>query len=188
MSLTNLERLRLQVADRRRLVLHEVVGIGDGISLGFQSRGAPVFEGSESVAIIYDTLTVVLQPGADYQFDFALGLLRLNVPADPGGRVQMSYQWAVFSDAELVDVLDQTGEDVSKSAIMVLRMVLADGDRFIKYTLGQEVVDRDAARKAIVDLLEELGDGQLGIVGVVLADSTYRKCLMFPYLEQNCDS
>lgn len=189
MALTNLERLRLQVADRRRLVLHEVAGFGDELTLAFQVRGAPVFVGSLSVVIVSDSLTTVLYEGPDYSFDYALGLLRLqNAPA-AGERVQCSYQWAAFADAELEDVLLQysNDNDLVKSSIAVLQMVLADSDRFIKYTLGQEAVDRSQARQAITDLLKQLQGNQLGgLVGLVQANTTYRECLMSPYLEQDC--
>jgi hypothetical protein len=183
----SLDRLRLQIADRRRLVLHEIVGWGDGLALAFQTRGAPVVEGSVSVAVISDSLTTVLYDGPDWTFDYALGFLRLENPPDAGDRVQVSYQWSSFSDVELETLLTEAGGDVAAAAILALQMVLADGDRFIKYTLGQETVDRGAARQAVVNLLDEMRGHQAGLVGLVHADSDYRRCLMAPYLEQTCD-
>ena len=194
MALTNLERLRLQIADRRRLVMHEVAGVSDGQSKGYQVRGIPVFSGTLSVVLSLDGVVTILAEGIDFTFDYALGLLILNTAAGSGAFIQCSYQWATFSDAELNDVLLQSGfeslgnDDVTKASILALQMVLADGDRFIKYTLGQEMVDRSQARQAIVDLIAQLqGNALSGLVGIVEANSVYRECLMSPYLEQNCD-
>ena len=194
MALTNLERLRLQIADRRRLEMHEVVGVSDGQSKGYQARGIPVFTGTLSVVLSLEGEIIVLVEGIDYTFDYALGLLILTTAADAGAFIQCSYQWASFSDKELNDVLAQKGftalgnDDVTKASILALQMVLADGDRFIKYTLGQEMVDRSQARQAIVDLIAQLqGNALGGLVGIVEANSVYRECLMAPYLEQNCD-
>ncbi len=188
MALSNLERLRLQVADRPRLVLHEIVGIGDGLSLAFQSRGVPVFVNSETVVLVSDSVTQVLTTGADYTFDYDLGLLRLTEAAPTGDRVQVSYRWAAFSDVELEDVLENNGASVRRAAIAVLQMLLADTDRFLKYTLGQEVVDRIGSRDALMALLSELRKYQRGVVSLVLADTAYRECLMAPFIEQTCEA
>jgi hypothetical protein len=182
----DLARLRLLIADRARLVLHETVGLGDGLTLAFQTRGAPVFPDSEAVVVISGSLTTVLYPGADYTLDYDLGLLRLNVAPPAGERVQVAYQWAAFSDAELTDCLAQAGENVNNAAILALQSLLADSDRWIKYTLGQETVDRIAARDAVLSLIEQLKADRGGVGGLVQADSDYRRCLLTPFIEQEC--
>lgn len=187
MAFSALERLRLLIADRARLVLHETVGVGDGITLAFQTRGVPVFPDSEAAVVVSGSLTTVLYPGADYTFDYALGLLRLNIAPAAGESVVMAYQWAAFSDAELTDLLAQAGENVSNAAILALQSLLADSDRWIKYTLGQETVDRIAARDAVLSLIEQLRGGRTGVVGLVKADTDYRECLMSPFIEQECE-
>jgi len=186
-ALTDLERLRLRIADRARLVLYETVGLGDGLSLGFQTRGVPVFPDSEAVVIVSGSLTTVLYPGADYTVDYALGLLRLNIAPAAGESVVVAYQWTAFSDAELTDCLAQAGENVNNAAILALQALLADSDRWIKYTLGQETVDRIAARDAVLSLIEQLKGGRTGVVGLVKADTPYRECLLSPFIEQVCD-
>jgi hypothetical protein len=186
-ALSDLARLRLLIADRARLVLHETVGLGDGLTLAFQTRGAPIFLASEAVVVISGSLTTVLYPGADYTLDYDLGLLRLNVAPADGERVQVAYRWAAFSDAELTDLLAQAGS-VSGAAVLALQALLADADRWIKYTLGQETVDRIAARDAVLSLIEQLKADRAGVGGLVQADSDYRLCLMAPFVEQECEA
>lgn len=188
--LTALERLRLTIADRERLVLHEVVGLGDSLTLAFQTRGAPVVVGSETIAVVSTASGGIIQvftPGAGYTIDYRLGLIRFSSPPAVDDEVRVSYRWFAFSDEELSDILLRSGGDVSGAAILALQMVLADTDRFIRYTLGQETVDRAAARDAITALLDLLKADRGGMVGMVQADTPYRECLMYPFLEQKCN-
>lgn len=188
MALTDLERLRLRIADRPRMVISEDVGLGDGVRLGFQTRGAPIFPDSEAVVIASGNLTTVLYPGADYSLDYDLGLLRLDSAPLAGEAVRLAYRWAAFSDAELTDLLAQAGGDNAGAAVLALQSLLADADRWIKYTLGQETVDRIAARDAVLSLIEQLKADRGGVGGLVQADSDYRLCLMAPFVEQECEA
>ena len=187
MSLTNLELLRLRIADRARLILHETIGIGDGLSLGFQSGFYPIAADTESVVIVSTGLSTVLVQNQDYTLDYELGLLVLANAPPVDDQVQMSYQWVTFTDDELNGILQVNGDNVTAAAIMCIEMILVDSERFIKYTFGQDDVDRAESRQAILDTLEQLRKYQGGAVGIVVADTAYLKCLMAPFLEQDCE-
>lgn len=182
MSFDDLDRLRFKVADRRRAVVGEVLGTGDGVTVEFQTELYPVITDSERVWVdgalqVRDT---------DYTTECDVGLITfLSIPADDAV-VTSSYRWAAFSDEELSDVLLRFGGSIVRAAIEVITWLLADVERFLKYNFGQEGVDRSQGRAALEGLLDslqgELGGG--GPVGMVKADSPGRERLMEPFIDQ----
>ncbi len=179
MALSDLERLRLQIQDRKRVALRERLGDGDGAARHFLTQLHPLVSGSETVLV--DNVQKV--NGIDYSLDCDLGLLTFTTAPASGKSVCATYQWSTFSDTELEDLLDQRGS-VRRAAIAALEMLLADAERFLKYTFGQESVDRTATREALtqaIERLEKSGDGPLALVK---ADTPYREGLLYPYLPQ----
>jgi len=187
MALTDIQRLRLRVADKARLSLHEDVGVGDGLSLAFRTQFAPIQAGSMAVVVISGSLSTVLLEGSGWTLDYDTGLLRLSDAPDVGSVVRVAYQWTAFSDAELEDFLLQAGASVDRAALLVVESLLADGERFLKYTLGQETVDRGAARAALEKLLDQLyqrvARGQPAVV-MAQPDTYAEDVLMSPFVEQ----
>jgi hypothetical protein len=49
-------------------------------------------------------------------------------------------------------------------------------------------VDRIAARDAVLSLIEQLKADRGGVGGLVQADSEYRRCLLAPFIEQECEA
>ena len=181
MPLTNLERLRLQIADRPRVVLRETVGVGDAATRSYLLTLAPVVDDSETVVVG----VVVKVPGIDYTLDQATGLLVFTSAPASAAQIVATYTWTVFSDAELDDLLVAKGLGVTRAAIQALQWLLADTDRFLKYTFGQESVDRSAAREGIQDLLARLeAQTSRGAVSLVKADTPCREALMHPFIQQ----
>lgn len=181
-SLTDLERLRLMVSDRERAILNEAVGTGDGATVDYQVMVSPVVSESDSVWV-----NGVLQTrDTDYTIALDLGVLTFAVaPADTLA-VTASYRWTTFTDVELEDVLSRHGS-VRLAAVEVVGWLLANRDLFLKYTFGQEMVDRTATQKALEALLDELRAGAGGFVGLVKATTPERERLMAPFVEQEDD-
>lgn len=177
MTLTDLARLRLKINDRRRVTLRETVGLGDGGSTRYQTQMHPVAVDSEEVSVAGTFQT----PTTDYTIDTDLGLLTFTSPPASGEEVVVSYQWSAFSDAELEDFLDRYA-NVTRAAIVALEAILADYDRFIKYTFGQESVDRSAAHKTISDLLDRLEQEMRGSARLVRANTPERENQLKPYV------
>lgn len=175
-------RLRLQIMDRRRAVLNEVSGQGDGVTAAFRFNFAPVFDGSESITVKTGDLLEAI-PREGYSVDYETGVFRLNLPPANGAGVITSYTWAVFSDPELEALLEEH-KTVRRSAVAALEILLADTDRFLKYTEGTESADRTKAADVLKDLLEKLR-AQGGPVGLVMADTPCRVQLLDPFHEGN---
>jgi len=179
MALTDLERLRLQIQDRPRLALRESLDVGDGVTTTFLTQLHPVLADSETVLVN----GVVQEAGTDYTLIGALGALEFTTAPGSGLPVACTYQWAAFSDVELEDLLERYAT-VRRAAIAALEMLLADTDRFLKYTFGQESVDRSATREGLEKLLERLERSAGGPVVIVKADTPCREALLEPFIEQ----
>lgn len=180
MALTDLQRLRLKIADRAKAVIDEALGEGTGSKTVYQCRLSPIVETTDRIYV-----DGVLQTrDVDYTIDESLGLVTFVAAPASGAEITADYQWVTFTDEELQDMLDQAGSLVL-AAMEAIRCLLADSERFLKYTFGQESVDRSTARAALQDLLDDLRRAKGGPVGFVLADTPEREELMAPFVEQD---
>jgi hypothetical protein len=186
MALTDLQRLRLKIADRPSVVLNEQIGAGDGATTKFKTQLAPVVSESETVTVNGAEQT----RDTDYSIDDGTGVITFDGAPASEAAIKVSYQWTTFSDEELNDLLDQKGSIVG-AAIEAIGWLLADTDRLISYTYGQEKVDRKDVRRALNDLLDRLekeARSRPGMMGVILADTDEREDLMEPWIDQDEDT
>jgi len=181
----DLQRLRLEVASRRRAEINELAGVGDGATTKFKVQMVPVFSDTLEV-VARDAGVATPVPPEDYTADLDTGVLTFVEAPDLNVEVLCSYEWSAFSDEELQEVLTETGS-VLAAALRVIDWILTDQDRFMKYTLGQESVDRTASisalkarRSALVARLSS------SAVSIVCADTAERRADMSPFLEGNC--
>jgi hypothetical protein len=180
MALSDLQWLRLKIADRPRLLLHDPLGVGDGANTLFKLRVAPIVADSETVTVN----GVEQTQDTDYTIDNSLGLITFTAAPAADAEVVATFQFVAFTDTELTDLLTAEGSR-QRAAMEAVRWLLADQDRFLKYTFGQETVDRSGARDALQFLLEELKSSQPAPIGLVWADTDEREDIMFPYIEQD---
>lgn len=180
MALTDLQRLRLMVSDRERAILTEAVGEGDSTTVDFQTMVSPVV--SESDTVWVDGVAQVRD--TDYAIALDLGVLTFATAPGSALVITCSYRWVTFTDDELTDALTRNGS-VRIAAIEVVGWLLANRDLFLKYTFGQEIVDRSATQKALVALLKQLRSNAGGIIGLVKATTPERERLMEPFVEQD---
>jgi hypothetical protein len=125
----------------------------------------------------------------DYSIDNGTGVVTFGSAPASGAAIRCSYQWTTFSDEELSDLLEERGS-VVVAAVEAVCWLLADTDRLISYTYGQEKVDRTEVRQALNDLLDRLGKearSRPGMIGVILADTDERENLMEPWIDQGED-
>lgn len=179
MPLSALEQLRLAIADRPRLALNEGLGVGDGVTVQFQSGLFPIVAGSTALRVAGALKT----PTTDYTLDLSVGLVTMTAAPVAGAAVTLTYRWVAFTDDELTDLLT-TYVTVNAAAAQAVRWLLADTERFVKYTFGQETVDRTAAREALLDLLHQLTQRSGVAAGLVYATTTDRETLLAPFIEQ----
>jgi hypothetical protein len=188
MALTTLQRLRLRIADRAKVTLDETLGIGDGVVTEFQMHLAPVVSGSESLKLVAGGVATPQTRDVDYVINNDLGLVTFTAAPADSTQVRASYQHTTFTDTELNDLLDQQNDSVARAAIRAIEWLLADTDRFIKYTFGQESVDRSSVREGLNDLLTRL-ERQVGsgLVALVKADTEDREDLMAPFIDDEVE-
>ncbi len=177
MALTDLQRLRLKVADRAKTIISETVGRGDGAETFFKVIGSPLVAASQTVKVN----GAVQVAGTDYTCDDAQGLLTFSTAPASGQRVTVTYQFTVFSDDELQDLLDRY--TLNGAAAEAITWLLADTDRFLKYAYAQESVDRSQARQNLQDLLGRLQQTG-GPVGLVIATTPAQIELLDPFRVQ----
>lgn len=183
MAVNDLDRLRLYTADRPRLVLDEIMGYGDGARTFYEIQMVPINLDSEviivnSVAQVRDT---------DYSIDFDIGLVTFAAPVTADQLIKATkYTWTTFTDAELEDVLDRQGDDVVRASIDVIQWLLVDVERFMKYFLGQEMIDRNIGVKALEGMLERLQSIIGSPAEVILADTPELAAVMAPFIEDYC--
>lgn len=186
--MTPLEELRLRINDRARLALNEVVGVGGTAPLlDYRLQFAPVVVGSDVLRTRAGAVLTPLVPAVGYVLTEATGLVTLAGALASGTELLATYTWTVFADAELTDILTQYQDRAAVAALVCVRMLLADSDRFIKYTLGQETVDRARALEALRALLEQLQAEIAGgnNAGPYLADvDSYEEYLLAPWVTQ----
>jgi len=182
MALTDLQRLRLLVSDRERAILTEVLGEGDTTTVDFKTMVGPVVLDSDSVWVA----GVAQVRGVDYTIALDLGIITFAVAPGASEVVTCSYRWTTFTDEELEDVLERK-PNVYSAAIEVVGWLLANRDLFLKYTFGQETVDRSASRDALESLLDELRGMTGSPIGLVKATTPERERLMFPFVQQDED-
>jgi len=174
---TDLQRLRLKIQDRPRVTLREIAGIGDGGTKMYQTQMHPIRVESEEILVD----STPLDPEDDYEINYDLGLITLESALTAGASLSISYQWSAFSDVELEDYLLQYA-NLTRAAIAALESVLADSDRYIKYSFGQESVDRSTTRQAIKDLLDRLEQEMRGHARLVTASTAEEKSTLLPYV------
>lgn len=186
MALTDLMRLRLRIADTQRSIINEELGVGNGVLAAFRTQLSPVVEGSDVVMLRDGSTALVQVRDQDYTITESSGVVHFATAPGDGVVVVAAYDWFTFSDEELQDALDQCGS-VVRAAMQVIRWLLADTDRFIKYRFGQESVDRSASRDALLALLNELRREVGAPVGRVMADTDAREDAMAPFIDQSQD-
>ena len=152
MVLTNPQYIRLTLNLSHRVILREELGTGDGTIVKFQTRLWPIIALTETVRVDGTAKTRV----TDYSIDNDTGLIILNVAPADGKLVDADYNWSVFSDAQITDLLARYNDQVGPTMRDLIMALLANTDLFIKYTTGMESVDRTKALDALQRLYDEL--------------------------------
>lgn len=160
MALTDLQYIRLTLNLPHRVVLRETLGTGDGTIKKFQSQIWPIIALSETVRVNGTAKTRT----TDYAIDNATGLITFVVAPTDTHVVDADYNWSVFSDVNITDLLTRYNDQVNPVLRDLIRALLANSDLFIKYTTGMESVDRSKALDALKTLYDELKDLPAGAI------------------------
>ena len=184
MAVSALDRLRVSVADRQRLVTEEIIGVGDGSREYFRLQIPVIVEDSE---VIYITGVEQVRD-TDYSVDYTTGLVTFASPPAADAVIKAGkYTWTTFSDDELSDALDQNNANVIQAAIQVVQWLLVDTERFMKYFLGQEMIDRSSGVAALKTMIEQFKSSLGSPIGIVRATTTDLEDALEPFIEQTED-
>lgn len=184
MSVSELDRLRVSVADRQRLVTEEILGVGDGSRKYFRLQLPVIVAGSE---VIY-VAGVESTRGTDYSVEYTTGLVTFGSPPAADAVIKAGkYTWTTFSDGELSDALEQNNNNVLQAAIQVVQWLLVDTERFMKYFLGQEMIDRSSGVAALQTMIEQFKSSLGAPIGIVRATTVDLEDAMEPFIEQTED-
>lgn len=149
MPLTNLERLRLGVADRARNFSDGA--IGDGSTLVFQLSAFPIVSGSTTV--YHDGVAV----STGFTIDNTAGRITYTVVPGNGVVITIIGQATVFSDTELNDVLTRKSNDIRASTIEVIEWLMVDASLRFRWATSQGLeVDERTVYEHLSDLYERL--------------------------------
>lgn len=181
MAVSDLDRLRVSVADRLRLVTEEILGVGDGSRTFFRLQLPVIVAGSEVIYIA----GVESTRGTDYSVDYNTGLVTFVSPPAADAVIKAGkYTWTTFSDGELSDALGQNNNNVLQAAIQVVQWLLVDTERFMKYFLGQEMIDRSSGVAALETMIEQFKSSLGAPIGIVRATTVEMEEAMEPFIEQ----
>ena len=136
MSLTNLQKLRLAVADRTKIKVNETIGVGDDSRKQWRLEMRPIKADSEAITID-DVAT------SAYTLDDDTGLIVFTTaPTDTHVIKALIYSFYAFSDDELNDILDAENNAILMSAARCLRILAGEAARFFVWISGNEKVDK----------------------------------------------
>lgn len=141
MSLTNLQKLRLSIADKEKVKADEIVGVGNGIRTRWVLEMHPLKESSEVIAVD----GVPQTEDTDYTLNIETGLLTFlsgHAPRDREVIEALTYGFYAFSDEDLNEILDLENNVIMIAAARCLRILAADAATFFTWTSGDERVDR----------------------------------------------
>lgn len=163
MALTDLERVRLKIADKSEITRE--IDEGDGIAKYIKLQ----HENVANLSIWKNDVLQVLT--TDYTVDLTGGIVVFNSAPAVNDDLVFQYYWTLFSDIEVQDFLDEAGGVVNIAAARLLlalsanasllakRSTLAGGSGLGSVTEDTSVAARELrnAAKALIEL-----EGQIG--------------------------
>lgn len=127
MAYTDLEVIRLNLADPYQLAFDE--NAGDGSTVKFRLSHKKVRD--DSLVIAVDDLSTT-----DYTFDDGLGIVTFDNPPESDTTISMEYEYSAFSDEELEEFLDVEGS-IDGAVLRCIEILLVDSARRFDYSAGR---------------------------------------------------
>lgn len=148
MTLTNLQRLRLNIHDP--YLEFQDTELGDGSSIHFRLSSYPVLDASAQVYLngILKTETT------DYSLDDDTGKITFVSAPTNGMSIFVRGEASIFSDTELNDILAQHGSDVTQSTLHGLRLLMASRALMEKWSANGVSSDPQTIHNALKQLYD----------------------------------
>jgi hypothetical protein len=143
--MSDIATVRRRIGDRTKA--QRDIATGNGIDRSFHLQYENVFS---VIVMVADQEMAV---DVDYALDGAAGrVIFVNPPADKA-RVQFDYNYAAYTDDEMLELLNETGS-VNGATIAALEELTADSARLFDFTQGETTNKRSQVFDHLVKLLE----------------------------------
>lgn len=164
MTISDIEAVRLKSSDRSSITREE--GIGDGVAATYKLGHEPLLSSPAPQIRINGVIQV-----AGYTIDYDNGVVSFDIAPTVNNKVEFTYYWSIFTDAQIQYFLDDSGSNVTVAAAKVLLAIAADAAKVAQrqslagggglgaVTIDTSVAARElrAAAKALVEMEAEIG-------------------------------
>lgn len=155
--------IRLKTGDKSAITRE--VSTGDGTSLYFKLGQNNVINDPDIEVRLDNVLT------SAYTVNYAAGVVTFNSAPALGVKVEFTYYWAVYTDAEIQAFIDEASGDTTIASAKVLLAMASDAARLARRTtlsggggMGSTTIDTSVAAKELRASAEALIKMQ-GLVG-----------------------
>jgi hypothetical protein len=131
MAYTNLELLRKELADPYKSAFDQ--NSGDGETTVFKLSHKNVKAGSYSVYVGNDEQTET----TEYSIDREEGIITFVTAPTSGVEIKVEYIFSAFSDEELTEFLSLENNNISKTLVRCIDILLMDAARRFDYSVGR---------------------------------------------------
>ena len=152
MAYTNLELLRKTIADPIKFAIDKQ--LGDGTSTIFKVSHERIEDGTYKIFVNDEENEVE----TDFTIDLERGVITFLEAIPLNYEIRMEYFFSAFSELELTEFLALDGNDVNKSALRCVDILLADASRRFDYSSGQTEVKASQVFKNLKELREVFKD------------------------------
>lgn len=182
MALTDIERVRIKIADKSSIVRE--IDEGDGVARVFKLGNENVMASPALQVWVNDILQT--DPG-DYSVDLTNGIVTFTAAPTLNIDIVFQYYWTLFTDNEIQDFLDENGGSVNIASAKLLFALAANAALIAKRStlaggsgLGSITEDTSVAARE----LRATANGLIELEGQVGADIPAEGLTEIPWTEQ----
>jgi len=171
--MSNLDDFRLRIQDKEQPQVQNATG--DGARTVYFLEAVPIIGGSETVVVGGTTYAQATGPGADeYDLNDSTGRVTFGVAPVAGVFMEMDFQSAIFTDAELTQILLNHGIVAASSSALanssyytawkdIIEILMMDAQRRFKWsTIGGHDVDQRLIYRNLESLRDKIDAWEMG--------------------------
>lgn len=147
MTFTNLELLRLELADPIKQGFDKQ--FGDGETVVYKLAHSNIIEGSLQLSV--DDAEVADE---DYEIDLRTGVITFDTAPANDKEIEAKYQFTAFSDEELNNFLALDGNSIPSVMVRCIDILLIDAAKRFDYSSGQTEMKASQVFQNLKDLRE----------------------------------
>jgi hypothetical protein len=176
MTMTNLELIRKKLADDYKF--NADTNDGDGTTSIFKLSHGNIKEDTYEVYVNGSLVTT------GFDFDLERGIIEFNTPPSDGHAIYVKYDFSAFSDTEINNFLEENDNNVNKTIVDLVEMLLSDASRRFDYSTGQS----DMKPNQIFKNLKEMREIYAGKIPSETRNNTVQGTIRSPYYRTTSSS